>query len=80
MNYRDFIHSDPKIMLGKPCVLGTRITVDAILEDLAAGQPESEILASYPRLTREGIHAALAYAAAMVRNEVFEPAPQLAAA
>lgn len=65
MNYRAFISSDPKIMLGKPCVIGTRVTVDAILEDLAAGQSETEILASYPRLNREGIHAALAYAASL---------------
>ncbi|MES2598461.1 MAG: DUF433 domain-containing protein [Verrucomicrobiota bacterium] len=63
MNYRAHISSDPKVMLGKPCVTGTRVTVDAILEDLATGQPESELLASYPRLTREGIHAALAYVA-----------------
>lgn len=45
MDDQPFIQVDPQIMLGKPCIAGTRITVEAILEDLSAGQPEEEILA-----------------------------------
>jgi uncharacterized protein (DUF433 family) len=50
---------DPAVMLGKPVIRGTRITVELILEKLAAGDSEEEILESYPRLTREAIRAAL---------------------
>ncbi|GEP43431.1 DUF433 domain-containing protein [Brevifollis gellanilyticus] len=62
MDDQPFIQVDPQIMLGKPCIAGTRITVEAILEDLSAGQPEEEILASYPRLTPESLDAAQTYA------------------
>lgn len=50
-------------MMGKPIVRGTRITVETILEKLAAGETEQQLLDSHPRLTREGIHAALDYSA-----------------
>lgn len=50
-------------MMGKPVVRGTRITVETILEKLAAGETEQQLLDSHPRLTKEGIHAALAHAA-----------------
>ena len=50
---------DPAVMMGKPVIRGTRITVELILEKLAAGDSEEQILESYPRLTREAIHAAL---------------------
>ena len=58
------IQSDPKIMLGKPVVAGTRITVELILEKLAAGETVEQILDEHPRLTREGVLAAIEYAAA----------------
>lgn len=58
----DRISIDPKIMVGKPCIKGTRITVELILEKLAAGMAYDEILADHPRLTREDILAALAFA------------------
>lgn len=54
---------DPAVMMGKPVVRGTRITVETILEKLAAGETEQQLLDSHPRLTKEGIHAALAHAA-----------------
>ena len=54
---------DPEIMMGKPVIRGTRITVELVLEKLAAGETEEQLLAAHPRLTREGIHAALAYSA-----------------
>lgn len=61
------IISDPKIMVGKPVIRGTRITVELILRKFAAGQTTEEILEDYPHLTREGIRAALEYAAESVR-------------
>jgi len=57
------ITSDPSIMLGKPVVAGTRITVELILEKLAAGETVEQILASHPRLSREGLLAAFEFAA-----------------
>lgn len=59
----DLIISDPKIMMGKPVIKGTRLTVELILEKLAAGETVDQLLEAHPRLTREGIQAALAYAA-----------------
>lgn len=55
------IQSDPAVLMGKPVVAGTRITVELILEKLATGETIEQILAAHPRLTSEGIHAALAY-------------------
>ena len=57
------IQSDPSVMMGKPVVVGTRITVELILEKLAAGETVEQILEAHPRLTRESISAALVYAA-----------------
>jgi uncharacterized protein (DUF433 family) len=53
------IVSDPAVMMGKPVVRGTRITVELILEKLAAGETIEQLLEAHPRLTREGIIAAL---------------------
>jgi uncharacterized protein (DUF433 family) len=53
---------DPEILAGKPVIRGTRIAVELVLELLAAGQPEQEILANYPGLTREDVLACLSYA------------------
>lgn len=57
------ITSDPKIMMGKPTVAGTRITVELIFEKLAAGETVEQILSAHPRLTAEGTRAAIAFAA-----------------
>ncbi len=62
MEWPDRIVADPDILAGKPVIRGTRIAVELILELLAAGQSEKEILANYPGLTREDILASLAYA------------------
>lgn len=62
------IQSDPSVMMGKPVVAGTRITVELILEKLAAGETVEQILEAHPRLTRESILAALAFAAEALRN------------
>jgi uncharacterized protein (DUF433 family) len=67
------IVSDPEVMMGKPVVAGTRITVEYVLEELAHGQPIDTLVASHPTLTREGVLAALEYAAKVLRLDVVEP-------
>jgi uncharacterized protein (DUF433 family) len=57
------IQSDPAVMMGKPVIVGTRITVELILEKLAAGETDEQIIEAHPRLTKESVLAALAYAA-----------------
>ncbi len=54
---KQLIVSDPKIMMGKPVIAGTRITVELILEKLAAGETIDDLLAAHPRLTRKGVYA-----------------------
>ena len=71
--HTDMIQSDPAVMRGKPVVTGTRITVELILEKLAAGETIEQILAAHPRLTREGVQAALAFAAKALRADVVYP-------
>ena len=70
------IQSDPSIMMGKPVVAGTRITVELILEKLAAGETIDQILDAHARLTREGVLAALDFAAKALRADVVYPGPQ----
>lgn len=71
------IISDPKIMMGKPTVAGTRITVELILEKLAAGETIDQILSEHARLTAEGIRAAIAFAAEALRADVVYPAEKV---
>ena len=67
------IISDPKIMMGKPVVRGTRITVELILEKLGAGETMDQVLSEHPRLTAESIRAAVAFAAEALRADVVYP-------
>ena len=67
------IQSDPAVMMGKPVVAGTRITVELILEKLSAGETVDQILEAHPRLTREGVLAALSFAAQALRADVVYP-------
>ena len=67
------IVSDPQVMMGKPVVAGTRITVELILEKLAAGETIEQLLEAHPRLTRESVLAALAFAAQAIRADVVYP-------
>ncbi len=67
------IVSDPKVMMGKPVVAGTRVTVDLILEKLGGGDSIEAVLESHPRLTREGVLAALRFAAQALRADVVYP-------
>src|ERR1039458_1355083 len=74
---QSLITSDPKIMMGKPTVTGTRITVELILEKLAAGETVDQILSEHPRLTAEGIRAAIAFAE-VLRADVVYPVETVA--
>lgn len=67
------IVSDPNIMMGKPVIAGTRLTVELILERLAAGESIEQLLEGYPKLTREGISAALDFAATALKADVVYP-------
>ena len=70
MTTLDLISVNPNICHGQACIKGTRIMVSVILDCLAAGMTEPEILAEYPTLTVEGIRAAAAYGSALAREEV----------
>jgi uncharacterized protein (DUF433 family) len=69
-DYRELVVSDPGVMMGKPVIAGTRITVELILEKLAAGETVEQVLAAHPRLNEDAIRAALAFAANALRADV----------
>ena len=69
MDYRERIVLNPDIMLGKPTIKGTRITVEIILRKLSEGAIEKELLDAYPHLKREDILAALSYGADVISKE-----------
>lgn len=73
------IISNPRVMMGKPVIAGTRLTVESILEKLAAGETIDQILEAHPRLTREAVYAAIAFAAAALRADVVYPVPDAVA-
>jgi uncharacterized protein (DUF433 family) len=73
MGWQERITLDPQILTGKPIVKGTRLAVEFILELLAEGWSESDVLRNYPGLTREDIQACLAYATAVLRTEKVYP-------
>ena len=66
----DWILTRPGLLGGKPCIKGTRISVEFILELLASGANREDILRAYPQLTEEGLRAALRYAADAMKNDV----------
>ncbi|UYZ65217.1 DUF433 domain-containing protein [Hymenobacter weizhouensis] len=74
MNWRDRIHSDPAILLGKPVIKGTRISVELLLNWLANGWTETEIFESYPHITREDLQAMFAFLAEMNQQALGVPA------
>ena len=69
MNWQDWIEINPSILAGKPVLRGTRLSVELILDLLAGGSPEAEILDNYPGLVHEQILACVAYAAELIRTE-----------
>lgn len=71
MDWRDRITSDPDILLGKPVVKGTRISVELILGWLANGWTFDMIIEAYPHIARDDILAALAFAAEMLHDEQY---------
>lgn len=73
MDWRDHIHSDPDVVSGKPVVKGTRLAVDFILNLLAEGWSEEDILDNYPSLDSTALRAVFAYAAECMRDEQFHP-------
>ena len=70
MDWKPYITVDPNIHHGKACIVGTRIPVAVVLDNLAAGLEEKEIIESYPSLVSTTIHAAIAYAAELARQEL----------
>lgn len=68
-NLLELIEINPAVMMGKPVIKGTRITVEAIVEELAAGYSHQEILKAHPNLKETDILAALQYASAVMKNE-----------
>jgi len=73
------IQSHPQIMMGKPVIAGTRITVESILERLGAGETPEQIIAAHPRLTREAVLASVAFAAEALHADVVYPLVEQAA-
>ncbi len=73
------ISIDPRVCFGRPVIRGTRIWVSLVVDNLAEGIPEAELLAAYPQLKPEDIRAALAFAAEMTRERIIpiptEPVP-----
>lgn len=78
MEWKDRITADPAICHGSACVKGTRVLVTALLDNLASGVPEAEILASYPSIKAADLKAAVAYAADLARGRLVTT-PQAAA-
>ena len=69
------IESNPAVMMGKPVIRGTRITVELILEKLEAGETTEQILQAHPRLNRKAVLAAIEFGAEALRADVIYPLP-----
>ncbi len=69
MDISQHIEVNPKILMGKPVIKGTRISVEQILEKLSAGETENDILKAHPHITSENVKAALAFAAQSLKGE-----------
>jgi uncharacterized protein (DUF433 family) len=80
MNWRDYIHSDPAILGGKPVFKNTRITVELLLKLLAAGWDEQRIAVEYPGLGQGQMRAAAAFAADFLGDETYVAIAQAKAA
>ena len=70
MRFPERIEAKPSVMMGKPCVKGTRIPVYLLLEKMAAGETSEQLLIAYPQLHAEDLQACLEYAAAIAAEEV----------
>ena len=74
---RGMVESDPAVMMGKPVIAGTRMTVEFILEELGAGTTIDELVAGYEGLTKEAVLAALTFAAEALQVDVVYPSPEV---
>jgi uncharacterized protein (DUF433 family) len=70
MNWKAHIHSDPKILLGKPVIKGTRLSVEFVLGLFSEGWTEQQVLESYPTLSTESVQAVVAFAAECLSEDV----------
>lgn len=75
MDWQDRINVDPKVLVGKPVIRGTRIAVEFLIDLLAEGWTREQILKNYPQLTPDDIQAALRYAAESLKQEHVYPLP-----
>lgn len=73
MKWQEYIISDPKILLGKPTIKGTRISVELILELFASGWSETQILDSYPSISVDSIRAIFSYLKDCIQQELYFP-------
>lgn len=78
MNWRDHIISDKDVLLGKPTIKGTRISVELILDLLANGWTEKMLFESYPSLSEQDLKAVFAYLKDCMENELYFPLPKIA--
>ena len=73
MNWEDHIISDPEVLLGKPTLKGTRISVELILELFSKGWPEQQILESYPSLSIDSLRSVFTYLKECIQQELYFP-------
>lgn len=73
IDWRNYIHSDPQILLGKPTIKGTRISVELILELFAGGWTNQSVLESYPALKEEHLKAVFSYLKDCMQHELYFP-------
>lgn len=78
MDWFDWISVNANVCHGKACIRGTRIMVSVVLDNLAGGRSVDDILDSYPSLTKEGVEAAIRYAAELARERIVPLAPEAA--
>ena len=71
MNWNDYIITDSRILVGKPVIKGTRISVELILELFSSGWTEQMILESYPHITKESLNAVFSYLKECFQNELY---------
>ena len=73
MNWQEYIVSDKQVLLGKPIIKGTRISVELVLELFSSGWTEKQILDSYPSVSAESLRAVFAYLKACMQQELYFP-------
>jgi uncharacterized protein (DUF433 family) len=73
MNWQEYIVSDKQVLLGKPTIKGTRISVELVLELFSSGWTEKQILDSYPSVSAESLRAVFAYLKACMEQELYFP-------